>query len=154
VDGGTHKVVKPRRAEKASRDLDSATPSASDDDVADDDIDDDAEDFESELLTFEDLGVCKWLVESCAAMGIRKPTPVRHHSDAWKARALTVAQVQRCCIPEALRGKDVMGLAETGRWVSSECFESDARVCWAFSVAPAAVVAAAAPTICCCLRRR
>jgi superfamily II DNA/RNA helicase len=47
--------------------------------------------------TFAELGVCSWLVDSCELLGIRSPTPV-----------------QRCCIPVALRGQDVMGLAETG----------------------------------------
>ena len=48
-------------------------------------------------MTFSELGVCGWLVDSCMALGMRVPTPV-----------------QRCCVPAALRGQDVMGLAETG----------------------------------------
>jgi ATP-dependent helicase YprA (DUF1998 family) len=49
------------------------------------------------VTTFAELGVCPWLLESCAALGMKQPTPV-----------------QRCCVPAALQGHDVMGLAETG----------------------------------------
>ena len=46
---------------------------------------------------FGERGVCAWLVDSCSALGTRQPTPF-----------------QRCCVPAALQGSDVMGLAETG----------------------------------------
>jgi ATP-dependent RNA helicase DDX49/DBP8 len=55
------------------------------------------DDAAARAQTFAELGVCSWLVDSCTALGMRAPTPV-----------------QRCCIPAALRGHDVMGLAETG----------------------------------------
>ncbi|CAM9762049.1 unnamed protein product, partial [Phaeothamnion confervicola] len=54
---------------------------------------DDAE----EESSFASLGLCEWLLRSCEAMGFRAPTPVQQH-----------------CIPAILRGKDVLGCAETG----------------------------------------
>jgi ATP-dependent RNA helicase DDX49/DBP8 len=47
--------------------------------------------------TFADLGLSQWLVDSCSALGIERPTAV-----------------QRRCIPRALAGEDVLGIAETG----------------------------------------
>jgi len=76
-------------------------PRAEDED--EDDGDGDGEPLEVEgdngefASSFAELGVCSWLVDSCAALGMKAPTPV-----------------QRCCIPAALAGHDVMGLAETG----------------------------------------
>eukprot|EP00002_Diphylleia_rotans_P039899 TRINITY_DN9376_c0_g1_i4.p1 TRINITY_DN9376_c0_g1~~TRINITY_DN9376_c0_g1_i4.p1 ORF type:complete len:462 (-),score=101.90 TRINITY_DN9376_c0_g1_i4:12-1397(-) len=47
--------------------------------------------------TFTKLGVAPWLVQNLAAVGIKKPTPI---------------QLQ--CIPPALKGRDVIGSAQTG----------------------------------------
>eukprot|EP00903_Cladosiphon_okamuranus_P019681 g18087.t1 len=56
-----------------------------------------AGDLSEEQATFESLGLCDWLLTSCKAMGFRRPTPVQNH-----------------CIPAILKGKDVLGCAETG----------------------------------------
>ncbi|CAL5061433.1 unnamed protein product [Urochloa decumbens] len=47
--------------------------------------------------TFADLGLSQWLVDTCSALGMKRPTAV-----------------QRRCIPRALAGEDVLGIAETG----------------------------------------
>lgn len=47
--------------------------------------------------TFASLGLEPWLVESCAEMGLRKPTPI-----------------QAACIRPTLAGRDILGSAETG----------------------------------------
>ncbi|WVZ66801.1 hypothetical protein U9M48_015971 [Paspalum notatum var. saurae] len=47
--------------------------------------------------TFADLGLSQWLVDACHALGMRRPTAV-----------------QCRCIPRALAGEDVLGIAETG----------------------------------------
>ncbi|PVH65306.1 hypothetical protein PAHAL_2G459000 [Panicum hallii] len=47
--------------------------------------------------TFADLGLSQWLVDACSALGMKRPTAV-----------------QRRCIPRALAGEDVLGIAETG----------------------------------------
>lgn len=46
---------------------------------------------------FIDFGVRRWIVDQCKEMGIKEPTPVQQH-----------------CIPEALKGRDVIGCAKTG----------------------------------------
>eukprot|EP00752_Nemacystus_decipiens_P017757 g15920.t1 len=56
-----------------------------------------AGELSEELATFESLGLCDWLLTACKAMGFRRPTPVQSH-----------------CIPAILKGKDVLGCAETG----------------------------------------
>lgn len=48
-------------------------------------------------LTFGDLGLAEWAVQTCKELGMRKPTPVQAH-----------------CIPQILAGRDVLGLAQTG----------------------------------------
>lgn len=48
-------------------------------------------------LSFGDLGLAEWAVETCKELGMKKPTPVQHH-----------------CIPRILSGQDVLGLAQTG----------------------------------------
>ena len=50
------------------------------------------------MATFVELGISKWLTETCNSMGIVKPTPV-----------------QQQCIPPALKGQNVVGSAQTGR---------------------------------------
>ena len=52
---------------------------------------------EKAVVYFDALGVCKWLRETCTAMGLRRATPV-----------------QQACIPEILQGKDVLAQAPTG----------------------------------------
>lgn len=52
-------------------------------------------DFEGK--SFEDLGLSEWAVQVCRELGMKKPTPVQQH-----------------CIPQIIKGKDVMGLAQTG----------------------------------------
>ena len=47
--------------------------------------------------TFAELGLSQWLVDVCDSLGMRVPTAV-----------------QRRCIPRALEGRDVLGIAETG----------------------------------------
>ncbi|KAL0353388.1 UNVERIFIED_CONTAM: DEAD-box ATP-dependent RNA helicase 36 [Sesamum angustifolium] len=48
-------------------------------------------------VTFSDLGLSEWTVNTCKELGMKRPTPVQHH-----------------CIPKILSGQDVMGLAQTG----------------------------------------
>ncbi|KAI3456667.1 hypothetical protein Pfo_013330 [Paulownia fortunei] len=48
-------------------------------------------------ITFSDLGLAEWAVNTCKELGMKQPTPVQHH-----------------CIPKILSGQDVMGLAQTG----------------------------------------
>lgn len=48
-------------------------------------------------ITFSDLGLAEWAVNTCKELGMKRPTPVQHH-----------------CIPKILAGQDVMGLAQTG----------------------------------------
>jgi len=48
-------------------------------------------------VTFGDLGLAEWAVQTCKELGMRKPTPVQAH-----------------CIPQILAGRDVLGLAQTG----------------------------------------
>ena len=47
--------------------------------------------------TFADLGLSNWIVKSCRALGMNKPTPI-----------------QQSCIPPALHGRNVIGSALTG----------------------------------------
>jgi ATP-dependent RNA helicase DDX49/DBP8 len=47
--------------------------------------------------SFADLGLSDWLVDVCSSLGMRRPTAV-----------------QRRCIPRALAGENVLGIAETG----------------------------------------
>lgn len=46
---------------------------------------------------FSELGVSDWIINQCKLMGIVEPTPVQCN-----------------CIPEILKGKDVIGCAKTG----------------------------------------
>jgi ATP-dependent RNA helicase DDX49/DBP8 len=48
-------------------------------------------------VTFASLGMCSWLLQSTQAMGFRRPTGI-----------------QAACISSILKGRDVMGCAETG----------------------------------------
>eukprot|EP00890_Picochlorum_soloecismus_P000591 jgi/Picsp_1/1532/NSC_05010-R1_probable atp-dependent rna helicase ddx49 len=56
-----------------------------------------AKDCDPDLPAFADLGLSEWLEKVCNNLGIKDPTPV-----------------QKSCIPEILRGKDVIGVAQTG----------------------------------------
>ncbi|GAB2226917.1 hypothetical protein Droror1_Dr00008715 [Drosera rotundifolia] len=47
--------------------------------------------------SFSDLGLSKWVIDTCSELGMKKPTPVQYH-----------------CIPKILAGNNVLGLAETG----------------------------------------
>ena len=49
------------------------------------------------VLTFGDLGLAGWLVQACDALGLKRPSAI-----------------QRLAIPPALKGSNVLGLAETG----------------------------------------
>lgn len=51
----------------------------------------------STKVTFGDLGLADWAVQTCKELGMRDPTPVQSH-----------------CIPKILAGCDVLGLAQTG----------------------------------------
>lgn len=48
-------------------------------------------------ITFADLGLPEWAVETCKTLSIKNPTPVQRH-----------------CIPRILSGQDVLGIAQTG----------------------------------------
>lgn len=48
-------------------------------------------------ITFSDLGLAGWAVQTCNELGMKKPTPVQRH-----------------CVPRILAGQDVLGLAQTG----------------------------------------
>ncbi|EFA78288.1 putative RNA helicase [Heterostelium album PN500] len=52
---------------------------------------------EDTVVTFEKLGVDPQIVEACKKLGFKNPT-----------------EIQRKAIPEALAGKDIVGLAQTG----------------------------------------
>ncbi|RKO83656.1 P-loop containing nucleoside triphosphate hydrolase protein [Blyttiomyces helicus] len=47
--------------------------------------------------TFPDIGLNQWLVDALAALSIKAPS-----------------EIQKACIPEILKGKDVIGSAKTG----------------------------------------
>lgn len=46
---------------------------------------------------FESLELSKWLIDQCALLGYKNPTPIQYH-----------------CIPRILKGQDVIGCAKTG----------------------------------------
>ncbi|CAI9303220.1 unnamed protein product [Lactuca saligna] len=48
-------------------------------------------------LTFSDLNLSDWALQTCKELGMKKPTPVQQH-----------------CIPRILSGEDVLGIAQTG----------------------------------------
>ncbi|XP_042007690.1 DEAD-box ATP-dependent RNA helicase 36-like [Salvia splendens] len=48
-------------------------------------------------VTFSDLGLAEWAVNTCKELKMKHPTPVQYH-----------------CIPKILAGRDVLGLAQTG----------------------------------------
>uniref|UniRef100_A0A0D6R2A3 RNA helicase n=1 Tax=Araucaria cunninghamii TaxID=56994 RepID=A0A0D6R2A3_ARACU len=52
---------------------------------------------DAETTSFEDLGLSEWAVQICRELGMKEPT-----------------SVQKQCIPQIIKGKDVMGLAQTG----------------------------------------
>ena len=49
------------------------------------------------ITSFQELGLSKWIVKSCNALGMNKPTPI-----------------QQYCIPPALKGRNIIGSALTG----------------------------------------
>jgi len=69
--------------------------SSSDDDGASSDGDGPA--AAAPVLHFRALGVAPWLVQACEALGLKRPSTI-----------------QRLAIPPTLRGRNVLGLAETG----------------------------------------
>lgn len=50
-----------------------------------------------EKKSWKELGVCEELVQACEALGWKQPTPIQNE-----------------CLPWALQGRDIIGLAETG----------------------------------------
>ncbi|PWA68208.1 RNA helicase 36 [Artemisia annua] len=52
---------------------------------------------ETSHLTFADLKLSDWALQTCKELGMKKPTPVQQH-----------------CIPRILSGEDVLGIAQTG----------------------------------------
>lgn len=52
---------------------------------------------EGSTCTFSGLGLNKWLVNQCDAVGIKSPT-----------------EIQQKCIPPILEGRDCIGCAKTG----------------------------------------
>ncbi|VFQ95115.1 unnamed protein product [Cuscuta campestris] len=48
-------------------------------------------------ISFSNLGLAEWAVQTCKELGLKKPTPVQRH-----------------CIPRILSGQDVLGIAQTG----------------------------------------
>lgn len=55
------------------------------------------EEEENEVITFRSLGIVEALCESISSLGWQNPT-----------------EIQKQSIPEALQGRDIIGLAETG----------------------------------------
>ncbi|CAN1263201.1 DEAD-box ATP-dependent RNA helicase 36 [Linum perenne] len=51
----------------------------------------------SDGISFADLGLSEWAIQTCKELGMKRPTPVQSH-----------------CIPKILAGRDVLGLAQTG----------------------------------------
>ncbi|XP_031107111.1 DEAD-box ATP-dependent RNA helicase 36 [Ipomoea triloba] len=51
----------------------------------------------SNHISFSDLGLAEWALQTCKELGMKKPTPVQRH-----------------CIPRILAGQDVLGIAQTG----------------------------------------
>lgn len=72
---------------------DDSDASDSDDSSSSNSGDSDAE----EANNFNELGIAQWLVDACSGMDIVVPTPV-----------------QSACIPEVLKGRDVLGCSPTG----------------------------------------
>jgi ATP-dependent RNA helicase DDX47/RRP3 len=60
-------------------------------------LDVEEEEEEASSVTFESLGLIPQLIEACKEMGYKKPT-----------------KIQRESIPWALKGRDIIGLAQTG----------------------------------------
>lgn len=85
-------------------------------------------------LTFRDIGVSEWLDAVLRSLAIVRPTPVRETADHARAvgsasllcsqccherraivvRPIRLPQVQRQTIPEILKGRDIIGCAQTG----------------------------------------
>lgn len=86
-------------ASTSAEPIDSASPSASPvPDLAPASADGErAETPEATPTTFSELGVLPALCDACTSMGFKAPTPIQAQS-----------------IPEALNGRDVIGLAQTG----------------------------------------
>lgn len=57
---------------------------------------DDSDQAESKL-SLDQLGLNSWLVTQCRSLGLRQPTPVQSN-----------------CVPEIIKGRDVIGCAKTG----------------------------------------
>jgi len=79
------------------RDTSAATVAAAAASSSDEAPEQQQEQSEGEEVTFESLGVCPELCDAISKLGWTTPTPI-----------------QREAIPQALAGRDVIGLAQTG----------------------------------------
>jgi ATP-dependent RNA helicase DDX47/RRP3 len=97
----SERVVKKRKLNGEASGVDRAgkRPSSSvqDDTTSSTHKSDAAQETPDESKTFKDLGIIKELCEACEALGFKSPRPI-----------------QVAAIPEALKGRDIIGLAETG----------------------------------------
>ncbi|KAF8386368.1 hypothetical protein PRIPAC_75510, partial [Pristionchus pacificus] len=86
-------LAEQQRRKKLKMKKDAGTPLTKEEEKADAEPEEEEEDHRS----FADLGVCESLVEACTALGWKEPS-----------------KIQKAALPAALKGKDVIGLAETG----------------------------------------
>jgi len=86
--------------EEVSEKKEKQTPSSANVDAEEDDSEEPRQqrhDQEDVRLDLEQLGLNSWLVAQCRSLGLRHPTPVQSN-----------------CIPEIIKGRDVIGCAKTG----------------------------------------
>lgn len=82
----------PAPAPAQESDVESSTPEQTQEPEAQE-----QEQEEGQSKTFKELGIIEQLCEACETMGYKAPTPIQRES-----------------IPLALKGRDLIGLAETG----------------------------------------